>query len=47
MVMSIYVTLIARVALQNSDFFWSFMEQFANQSRVQVRAVGLIPWLLW
>ncbi|KAL4228026.1 Importin-11 [Mactra antiquata] len=32
MVMSIYVTIFARVVLQNQDYFWTFLDQIATES---------------
>ncbi|KAH3830258.1 hypothetical protein DPMN_103499 [Dreissena polymorpha] len=36
MVMSIYITLVARIALQNQEYFWSFLEQFAAECRLEM-----------
>ncbi|XP_052792511.1 importin-11-like [Mya arenaria] len=43
MVMSIYMTLVARVTLQNQDYFWTFIDQFSTQSHIQsTELMGLL-----
>jgi len=37
MVMSIYMTLVARVALQNQEYFWTLVNTCAQQANTQVR----------
>lgn len=36
MVMSIHVTLFARIILQNQEFFWNFMEKVGTESHTQM-----------
>ena len=46
MVMSIYVTLFARIILQNQEYFWTFLEQVTSESHIQV-GVSLFVFFDW
>ncbi|XP_060607409.1 importin-11-like isoform X2 [Ruditapes philippinarum] len=48
MVMSIYVTLFARIILQNQDYFWTFLEKIASESHIQSSGIlksFLLAWM--